>query len=40
MMKASDKESMIKSKLPGSMAISKPEEHKLSTLENVCTDLL
>lgn len=40
MMKTGDKESINKSKMQISMGVSKPEEHKLSTLENVCTDLL
>lgn len=33
-------ESMAKSKLPAGMLGSKPEERKLDTAENVCTDLL
>ena len=40
MIKTGDKESISKSKMPASIALSKPEEHKLNTLENVCTDLL
>ena len=39
-MKTSDKELANKSKMQISMGVSKPEEHKLSTLENACTDLL
>ena len=31
---------MPKSKLPASMTTSQPEDKKIATLENVCTDLL